>query len=294
VDQDAGWSTTPHHHDAASCGDGAALRIGRRRHPDRGAVVAALEAAREALGADARRAERLAAGVVHAARRLDDGTLRGDALTVWASALAGLERHRKALAVARQAIAVNPRARPAWHEAGWAAYRCADFPSAAAAFETLVELAPDDAEAWHQLARAAWWRDDRARAGEAFARAARLDPQNFVVPVRVAGVEFQRIAGEIWRCIPEPFQAKMANTQAVTEELPGLEDVAGGLDPDVLGFYEGGTALEEGDWYERILIFQRNHEAVCANLGELREEVRRTILHEVGHHFGMDHDTLPF
>jgi predicted Zn-dependent protease with MMP-like domain len=33
---------------------------------------------------------------------------------------------------------------------------------------------------------------------------------------------------------------------------------------------------------------------VCATLGDLVEEIRRTILHEVGHHFGMDHDELPY
>src|SRR5258708_7107753 len=55
-----------------------------------------------------------------------------------------------------------------------------------------------------------------------------------------------------------------------------------------------GSAILGDDFPERIPLYQRNHENVCATLGDLVEEIRRTILHEVGHHFGMDHDELPY
>jgi predicted Zn-dependent protease with MMP-like domain len=41
-----------------------------------------------------------------------------------------------------------------------------------------------------------------------------------------------------------------------------------------------------------ILIFQEDHELVCDSEEELVEEVRTTVLHEIGHHFGMDEDDL--
>ena len=45
---------------------------------------------------------------------------------------------------------------------------------------------------------------------------------------------------------------------------------------------------------ERITIYKESHEESCDTWDELVEEVRRTILHEVGHHFGMEEEDLPY
>ena len=45
---------------------------------------------------------------------------------------------------------------------------------------------------------------------------------------------------------------------------------------------------------ERITLYKRAHEESAESMEDLVDEVRRTILHEVGHHFGMDEDDLPF
>ena len=86
--------------------------------------------------------------------------------------------------------------------------------------------------------------------------------------------------------IPEPFQPYLENTQFVIEKRS---------DRGLLGLYEGATALEAGEWLpERVTIYKEEHEAQAGSWEELVEEVRQTILHEVGHHFGMDEDDLPF
>jgi len=41
-----------------------------------------------------------------------------------------------------------------------------------------------------------------------------------------------------------------------------------------------------------IYIFQEDHELVCDSKAQLVEEVRKTVLHEIGHHFGMTEDDL--
>jgi predicted Zn-dependent protease with MMP-like domain len=85
--------------------------------------------------------------------------------------------------------------------------------------------------------------------------------------------------------IPEPFQRYLENTEFRIEESS----------PDgLLGLYEGATALGAGDWPERVTIYKRQHEQQAGSWEELVEEVRRTILHEVGHHFGMEEDDLPY
>lgn len=45
---------------------------------------------------------------------------------------------------------------------------------------------------------------------------------------------------------------------------------------------------------ETVTVYKRAHEEACNTWEELVVEVRRTILHEVGHHFGMDEPDLPY
>ena len=42
----------------------------------------------------------------------------------------------------------------------------------------------------------------------------------------------------------------------------------------------------------RIVLYQKHIEAVCSNKAEVRHEVRQTVLHELGHYFGMDEAQL--
>jgi len=41
-----------------------------------------------------------------------------------------------------------------------------------------------------------------------------------------------------------------------------------------------------------IVLYQRNIEATCSSEAEVREQIRRTIIHEVGHYFGLDENHL--
>jgi predicted Zn-dependent protease with MMP-like domain len=65
----------------------------------------------------------------------------------------------------------------------------------------------------------------------------------------------------------------------------------------LLGFYTGVPLTERSiesppDWPEKILIFQRAIEEFCQSRDEIVQEVRITVMHEIGHHFGMDEDDL--
>jgi predicted Zn-dependent protease with MMP-like domain len=128
---------------------------------------------------------------------------------------------------------------------------------------------------------------------EAFSRAAALDPRRFFIPYRVSHDRFTALAEAALAAIPEQFQAGMSNTMVVVDDLPEIEAVREGEDPDLLGLYEGATVLERG-LPERIVLYQRNHENVSPNERELIRQVRETMRHEVGHHFGMEEDELPY
>ena len=98
--------------------------------------------------------------------------------------------------------------------------------------------------------------------------------------------EFEAAAQAAVDSIPEEFRPYLDNTVFVIEE---------GSTDGLMGLYEGATALAAGEGMpERITLYKRAHEEMATTVEELVEEVRRTILHEVGHHFGMEEDDLPY
>jgi predicted Zn-dependent protease with MMP-like domain len=95
--------------------------------------------------------------------------------------------------------------------------------------------------------------------------------------------------------------------RAALDELPpeiaaGLENVAVVVedenteDPDLYGLFEGVPLTEggpdAGDLPNRIAIYRRPLEADFPHEAELRDEIRITVLHELGHYFGLDEDRL--
>ncbi len=67
-------------------------------------------------------------------------------------------------------------------------------------------------------------------------------------------------------------------------------------EPDLYGLFDGIPLTEggpgAGELPNRIAIYRRPLEADFADEDALREEIRVTVLHELGHHFGLDEDRL--
>ena len=166
---------------------------------------------------------------------------------------------------------------------------------------------PDAHLAWWHLGQALQWvwayegrePDTWAQAEAAFRRAAGLRPRRYPVPLRLRPESFDRVAAETLHSIPDELQTLLDNTSIVVRPLPALELVRDdGLEPDVLGLwlqspaaYGGINALGDGG-LDAIELYQLNIENVCGDLRSLHREIRTTVLHEVGHHFGMDHREL--
>jgi predicted Zn-dependent protease with MMP-like domain len=103
--------------------------------------------------------------------------------------------------------------------------------------------------------------------------------------MRLSMKQFEAAAQAAVDSIPEEFRPYLENTVFIIEEIS----------PEgLMGLYEGATALVDLGMPERITLYKRAHEEACETVDELVAEVRRTILHEVGHHFGMDEDELPY
>jgi predicted Zn-dependent protease with MMP-like domain len=111
---------------------------------------------------------------------------------------------------------------------------------------------------------------------------------------------FESLVIEALDALPDEIQGWLDNVAIVIGEWPTRDHLAqAGLRPgDLLfGLYVGVPKTKRGFTYgesvpDRILIFQRPIERVCHTPAQVRDRVYRTVLHEIGHHFGLDEDQL--
>jgi len=113
---------------------------------------------------------------------------------------------------------------------------------------------------------------------------------------------FELLVKEALDSIPLEFQEKMDNVLVQVQSEPGeevLERVGVKEGHVLLGLYEGTplTALHRHNATilpERITIYQWAIEDYCKHNPErIRKQVRKTVLHEVAHHFGIGHEEMP-
>jgi predicted Zn-dependent protease with MMP-like domain len=102
--------------------------------------------------------------------------------------------------------------------------------------------------------------------------------------VEVDPVRFEAMVAEALDGLPEALGELMSNV-AVTVDHDGGR-------PGLLGLYQGvpltrRTTTYAGALPDRITIFRRAICATCGSEAEVVDQVRRTVVHEVGHHFGI-------
>lgn len=108
--------------------------------------------------------------------------------------------------------------------------------------------------------------------------------------------DFERLVARALDGLPPAFAARLKNVSVMVEDRPSPE-VARDLGGDILGLYHGLSEVEQSpiapyDLPEIIIIYQKNIEAVCRTNDEIVDEVRKTVIHEVGHHFGLSDDQM--
>jgi predicted Zn-dependent protease with MMP-like domain len=113
---------------------------------------------------------------------------------------------------------------------------------------------------------------------------------------------FKALVAEALDDLPPGVAERMENVAVLVEEWPHPDRLVElGYDPaeTLLGLYEGINRLERAGGYhlavpDRITLFWRPilEEVPYADPELLRREVRKTVIHEIAHHFGMDDDEL--
>jgi len=113
---------------------------------------------------------------------------------------------------------------------------------------------------------------------------------------------FELLVKEALDSIPFEFQGKMDNVLVQVESEPGeevLERMGVKEGHVLLGLYEGMPLTAWGRQNatilpERITIYQQAIEDYCKHDPErIRKQVRKTVLHEIAHHFGIGHEEMP-
>lgn len=120
------------------------------------------------------------------------------------------------------------------------------------------------------------------------------------MPCHVSREKFGLIVESALADLPQPFAGFLEEVPVEIRHRPSAQQLhaAGLSENDLLfGLYVGHPrtwrSVEMSDVMPDVIyIFQHDHELACRNEQELQRQVRITVLHEIGHHFGMNEEDL--
>lgn len=117
--------------------------------------------------------------------------------------------------------------------------------------------------------------------------------------MRLTAAQFEDLVVEALDSLPDDLLDLLDNVDVTFQLIPSREQLrnAGVSNGTLLGLYEGIPLTERNSGYsmvlpDKITIFQRPIEQMCDSFEEIVTQVRRTVIHEVAHHFGIDDDRL--
>ena len=127
-----------------------------------------------------------------------------------------------------------------------------------------------------------------------------IDPEGFGDPLEISDEDFDLVVEQTLQAMPEKIRREIEELPVLVQPLPSrdmLTSEDGTVSPDILGLFVGRPRTERSvadlpGAPGAIYIFRRNLLRSCADLEELKREVRITVQHEVGHLLGLDEDEL--
>src|SRR5438270_12690509 len=99
--------------------------------------------------------------------------------------------------------------------------------------------------------------------------------------------------------LPEEFRNRIHNVAVLVEDFPPNRPSphSGQQRRLLLGLFQGVPTTKKSIFDlptgpDYVVLYQNNIEAVCSSEAEVREQIRLTVIHELGHYFGMDEEQL--
>lgn len=120
--------------------------------------------------------------------------------------------------------------------------------------------------------------------------------------VKVSRAEFERLVAQAVEQLPEEFKGRLQNVSIMVEEEPTDEDYDETDTPDdeeLLGIYRGRMATQRSfddlpDLPPQVAVFRGPILRCVESRQEALDEIRETLVHELGHYFGLEDEEMPF
>ena len=108
---------------------------------------------------------------------------------------------------------------------------------------------------------------------------------------------FAKVMQEVMDSLPEEFRSRIRNVAVLVEDFPPGQTASSHPRKLLLGLFHGVPMTKKNVFNmptgpDYVVLYQKNIEAVCSTETEIREQIRRTVIHEFGHYFGMDEEQL--
>ncbi len=234
------------------------------------------------------------------ARRRRNTPLAADLAVLEAQALNDLGRSDEALGRIEVALRLAPGRGDALHEKGVALFDLSRFDEAKTVLARAIAVQPEDAYSHQMMGLTLEQLGDRKTAARELSRAVALAPKELAPPVRVTPAEFRAEIDAIVDKLPAARRARVRAVKIEIVDLPDPADLAAvkpPFPPTILGLYRGPVGkgphvLRTADEPPSIVLYRKNLERAVKTRAELFEQIRDTLLHEIGHLEGLDEDDL--
>ena len=121
------------------------------------------------------------------------------------------------------------------------------------------------------------------------------------MPYRTSREDFEKIVETALENMPEEFKRYFINISVAVEDYPQpevIEEMSVGRE-SLLGIFTGVPYPHKSGFFDipyplpdAIVLYKKNLERICSSEKELVEQVRQTIVHEIGHYFGLSESEL--
>lgn len=108
---------------------------------------------------------------------------------------------------------------------------------------------------------------------------------------------FEQLVREAVESLPEELRKRLENVAIIVEEEPPAISEDSNAWGELLGLYHGISVKDRGFWYgnvlpDRIIIYRKPLERISVSTQDLKKKVYQTVVHEVGHYFGLGEEDL--
>ncbi len=108
-------------------------------------------------------------------------------------------------------------------------------------------------------------------------------------------MHFNQLVDQVLERLPRAFKEKLHNLAIIVEDFPD-EELQEQFEGTLLGLFQGVPKTRETVFWasppSQIRLFQKNIESLCRTDEQIRQQIEKTLKHEIGHYFGLSERDL--